>query len=321
MSNPYPGTAMPGGYTDIRSDSWIDRWAPARVRPYLKLARLDRPIGTWLLLFPCWWSIALASVSHGALWPDLTLMLLFCIGALVMRGAGCTVNDLWDRHYDAAVERTRSRPIPSGQVSVKAALAFLVLQLLAGLMVLLQLNVLCILLGILSLALVFTYPLAKRVTWWPQVVLGLTFNWGALMGWVAVTGTLDWPPVILYCASLFWTVGYDTIYAHQDKEDDAKIGVKSSALRLGAASRPWVLGFYAVAAVGMLWAGLQAGLGWVFVVGMAAMFAQMVWQVWTWRLNDQADCLVKFKSNRYVGWLLLTAVIGDGLARGLLSGV
>lgn len=262
----------------------------------------------------------MAGVAEGATYPDLGMMALFAIGAVVMRGAGCTVNDLWDRHYDAAVERTRGRPIPSGQVSVRAALLFLVLQLLTGLLVLVQLNWPAIWLGVASLALVFTYPLAKRVTWWPQAVLGLTFNWGALMGWVAVTGSLAWPPVILYVASLFWTIGYDTIYAHQDKEDDAKIGVKSSALRLGAASPTWVLIFYGMAVAGMLAAGLSAGFGWVFGLGMVAVATQMVWQVHTWHLDDQAECLIKFKSNRYVGWLLLAGVVGEGLWRGLGAG-
>ena len=297
------------GYTDINAGNWIERFAPPPARPYLRLARLDRPIGTWLLLFPCWWSIALA----GTLPPDWGLMALFALGAVVMRGAGCTVNDILDRDVDALVERTRGRPIPSGQVSVRQAAAFLLLQLLIGLVILLQLNGASVALGALSLLLVFTYPLMKRITWWPQAFLGLTFNWGALMGWAAVRGDLDWPALALYGAGIVWTLGYDTIYAHQDKEDDARVGVKSTALRLGEASKAYIAAFYALTVVGLALAGWLAGLGGWFAAGLALAALQLVWQIADWRLDDQADCLSKFKSNRWFGWLVLAAILAGHL--------
>ncbi|MBI1207643.1 MAG: 4-hydroxybenzoate octaprenyltransferase [Azospirillum sp.] len=300
---------MRAGFTDITAGGWIDRRVPAAARPYVRLARLDRPIGTWLLLFPCWWSLALAAGG----WPDWRLMALFAVGAVVMRGAGCTVNDILDRDLDAEVERTRSRPIPSGQIGVRQALAFLVFQLLIGLAILLCLTPLAIGLGVASLALVFTYPLMKRITWWPQAFLGLTFNWGALMGWAAATGELAAPALWLYAAGIFWTLGYDTIYAHQDKEDDARIGVKSTALALGAHSRRWVAGFY-VLTIGLIAvAGLSAGSGLAFLVGLGSGAAQLGWQVRGWRLDDPADCLLRFKSNRWFGWLILVGMVAGAL--------
>ena len=222
--------------TDIPNESWIDRLAPTGTRPYLSLARADRPIGTWLLLLPCWWSISLASPS----WPDGKMLVLFVIGSLVMRGAGCTVNDIVDRNFDARVARTAARPISSGQVSVRQAIIFLALQLLLGLVVLLQFNTFAIGLGIGSLVLVALYPFMKRITYWPQLFLGLTFNWGALLGWAAVKGGFGLSAAVLYAAGIFWTLGYDTIYAHQDKEDDILIGVKSTALKFGASTGPWL---------------------------------------------------------------------------------
>nr|WP_142848004.1 4-hydroxybenzoate octaprenyltransferase [Telmatospirillum sp. J64-1] len=294
---------------DMPLDGWVDRWAPAPLRPYLKLMRLDRPIGTWLLLFPCWWSIALASQGM----PDLWLMALFGIGALIMRGAGCVINDIADRDFDGKVERTAARPIPSGQVSVKQALAFLVLLLLLGLLILVQLNPFAIALGAASLLLVVPYPFMKRITWWPQAWLGLTFNWGALLGWAAVTGGLGFAPLLLYIAGLFWTLGYDTIYAHQDKDDDALIGVKSSARRLGEATMPAVTVFYLVALALIAAAGWVAGLSWVFFVSLAPAAAQLMWQARTMKINDSPDCLAKFKSNRLFGWLLLAAILAGSL--------
>ncbi|HJU15398.1 MAG TPA: 4-hydroxybenzoate octaprenyltransferase, partial [Stellaceae bacterium] len=228
---------------------------PRRVRPYARLARLDRPIGTWLLLFPAWWGIALAGTG----WPDLRLFALFALGAVAMRGAGCTLNDIADRHYDGQVARTRLRPLPSGAVSVPQAVAFLCAQLAIGAAVLLSLNLTAILLGVAVLALIVPYPFMKRITYWPQVFLGLNFNWGALLGWAAVAGALAAAPVLLYLGGVFWTIGYDTIYAHQDKEDDARIGVKSSALALGSQTRPWLFMFYAAAA--LLWAAAGATAG------------------------------------------------------------
>jgi 4-hydroxybenzoate polyprenyltransferase len=291
--------------TDIRSGDWADRYAPARLVPYIRLARLDRPIGTWLLLFPGWWAIALAARR----WPDWRLMALFAIGAIVMRGAGCTLNDIIDHDFDARVERTRYRPLPSGALSLPEALAFLVLQLVVGAAVLLSLDRLAILLGFLVLLLVATYPLMKRITYWPQFFLGLNFNWGALLGWAAATGRLGWPSLLLYVAGIAWTLGYDTIYAHQDKEDDALIGVKSSALALGAGTRPWLFVFYAAAIA--LWgaAGAVIGLAWPFWLALGLVLLQLCWQAATVDIDDPADCLAKFRSNRWTGWLLLLGIV------------
>jgi 4-hydroxybenzoate polyprenyltransferase len=266
---------------------------------------LDRPIGTWLLLFPGWWGIALASAG----WPDPVLLLLFAVGAVAMRGAGCTLNDIADRDYDARVARTRLRPLPSGRVTVRQAALFMFVQLAVGAAVLLSLNRLTIVLGVAVLALIATYPFMKRVTWWPQLFLGLNFNWGALIGWTAVTGSLGWPAVLLYVGGILWTLGYDTIYAHQDKEDDARIGVKSAALALGERTRPWLFAFY-VAAAG-LWcaAGAAAGMGIAFWALTAAAAMQLLWQAARVDIDDPADCLQKFRSNRVVGWLIFAGII------------
>ena len=291
--------------SDIPTGNWIDRLVPEGLRPYTRLARIDRPIGTWLLLFPCWWSIALATPAL----PDVWLFVLFAIGSLVMRGAGCTVNDIADRNYDARVARTASRPIPSGAVSVSQAIVFLVLQLLAGLAVLLQFNTFAIALGAGSLGLVAIYPFMKRITYWPQLVLGLTFNWGALLGWAAVRGGLDGAPLALYGAGVLWTLGYDTIYAHQDKEDDVLIGLKSTALRLGESTRPWLFGFYVGTALLMAFAGYLAGLAWPFYGVLMIAVCHLAWQAAMVDLADPKDCLAKFKSNRHFGWIVLAAVI------------
>ena len=275
-------------------------------QPYARLARLDRPIGTWLLLFPGWWGIALA--APGA--PDLWLMLLFALGAVAMRGAGCTLNDIADRDYDGRVARTRLRPIPSGRVTVRQALLFMAAQLAVGAAILVSLNRASIVLGMAVLALIGTYPYMKRITYWPQLFLGLNFNWGALIGWTAVTGRLAWPPALLYLAGICWTLGYDTVYAHQDKEDDVRIGVKSSALALGDNTRPFLYATYA-AAVG-LWAagGIAVGLGgsFLFVLSLAA--AQLGWQAATVDTANPSDCLAKFRTNRIVGWLVLAGIVG-----------
>lgn len=306
MSSASP--SRPSGASDIRADALVLRLAPASWRPYLRLARLDRPIGTWLLLFPCWWSLALAQAALGQA-PDLWLYALFGVGAVVMRAAGCTVNDLLDRKFDAMVARTADRPIASGQVSPRRALAFLAALLLLGLAILLQLSGTAIWLGIASLLLVFPYPLMKRITYWPQLWLGLTFNWGALMGWAAVTDDLAWPPLLLYAAGIFWTLGYDTIYAHQDKEDDVLIGVKSSALKLGARTRPWLIVFYGVATLLLGAAGWAAGLAWPFYLGLAAVAGQLAWQVRRLDIDDPQRCLLLFRSNRWAGWLLLAGLL------------
>ncbi len=291
--------------SDIPAGHWIDRFAPARLRPYLRLARIDRPIGTWLLLLPCWWSVSLASPGL----PDPMTLALFAIGALVMRGAGCTINDIADRNFDARVARTADRPIPSGAVSVAMAFVFLGLLLSVGLLVLLQFNTFAVVTGVASLGLVAVYPFTKRITYWPQAVLGLTFNWGALLGWAAVQGNLAPPAFALYGAGVFWTLGYDTIYAHQDKEDDILIGVKSTALKLGAATRPWLVFFYAAALALIASSGWLAGLAWPFYALLALVAFHMAWQVRAVRIDDPGDCLAKFKSNSHLGWIVLATII------------
>ena len=291
--------------SDIPAGNWVDRYVPAPARPYFRLARFDRPIGTWLLLLPCWWGIALASNGF----PDLWLIALFGIGALVMRGAGCTINDMADRDFDLKVARTADRPLASGAVSLFQAFLFLGLLLAVGLAVLLQLNPYTVVMGVLALPLVVTYPFMKRITYWPQSWLGLTFNWGALMGWAAVRGELAAPAVALYVAGIFWTLSYDTIYAHQDKADDLLVGVKSSALRLGEGTRPWLFGFSSMAILLMGGAGYSAGLAWPFYVGLAGGAAHLFWQAGTVRIDDPKDCLRKFKSNRDFGLIVLAGMI------------
>lgn len=292
---------------DAARDNWVDRLAPAGARPYLRLARMDRPVGTWLLLWPCWWSTALA--AGGAGWPDPVLLALFAVGALAMRGAGCTYNDIVDRDIDARVKRTRSRPLPSGQVGVGRAGAFLAAQCLIGLAVLVTFNPFAIALGIAALVPVAVYPFMKRITYWPQAVLGLTFNWGALMGWAAVHGHLGWPAVVLYAGCVFWTLGYDTVYAHQDKTDDAIVGVKSTALKLGRATRAWLAVFYGLFVAALVAAGILAGLGVAFHVGVAAASAHLAWQVARVDIDDPANCLAVFKSNIGFGWIVFAGLI------------
>src|SRR5689334_936955 len=301
--------------TDMPAAGWVDRLLPPALRPYAKLMRLDRPIGTWLLLWPCWWSLVFAlekAPAAGREWLHLAwFYALFGVGAMVMRGAGCTYNDIVDRDFDAKVERTRTRPIPSGQVTVKAAIVFIFAQLAVGLAILLQFNGYAVALGAASLLLLFTYPLMKRITYWPQFVLGLAFNWGALLGWAAVAGALAWAPVLLYVGGIAWTLGYDTIYAHQDKEDDILVGVKSTALKLGAQSRRWIAGFYIAAVAFFAAAGVADGRDWPFFTALALGALQLAWQVADGDLDDAADCLVKFKSNRYFGWILVAGLFAD----------
>jgi len=294
--------------SDIRGDHWVLRLAPAQARPYLRLARLDRPIGTWLLLLPGWWAIGMGDAAANA-GPSWHLYLYFGVGAILMRAAGCTVNDILDRDIDGRVARTATRPIPAGEVSLTRAGLFLLALLLLSLAILLQMNGLTVLLGCASLLLVFPYPLMKRITYWPQAWLGLTFNWGALIGWTAATGFFGWPPLLLYLGGIAWTLGYDTIYAHQDKEDDALIGVKSLALRLGAGSKRWFALFFSLAVVLFGAAGWVADLLWPFWIGLAAVAAQFAWQVLDVDLDEPANCLAKFKSNRVAGWLLLAGIL------------
>jgi 4-hydroxybenzoate polyprenyltransferase len=300
---------------DIPVGNWIDRWIPGPVRPYLRLMRLDRPIGTWLLLFPGWWSVALAGQGAGGGWPDWFLMACFSLGAMIMRGAGCVFNDIADAEFDGRVERTRARPIPSGQVSRRQAAAFMAFLMLLGFAILLQFNGFAMLVGAASLFLIFTYPFMKRITYWPQAWLGLTFNWGALLGWAAVTGELAAPAFVLYAAGFFWTLGYDTIYAHMDKEDDVLIGVKSTALRLGNATRDWLVGFYAVTLVGIAVSGWLAGLGWVFFALLVPAGFHLVWQHRVLKIDDPKNCLFLFRANRFFGWIVLAAIVAGNLSR------
>jgi 4-hydroxybenzoate polyprenyltransferase len=294
--------------------NWVDRNAPAWTRPYLRLARLDRPIGSWLLLIPCWWSLGLAAVQSGAA-PNIWHALLFFIGAFAMRGAGCTWNDIVDRDLDRLVERTRSRPIPSGQVSVAAAAAFLVLQALVGLAVLIQFNLFAIAVGIASLGVVAVYPFMKRFTYWPQIFLGFAFSWGALMGWAAAFGRLDLPAYLLYAGSIAWVIGYDTVYAHQDREDDALIGIKSTARLFGEHTKPMLAMFYTLAVTLLALAGWIAGTGLAFAFGLLAFAAHLSWQIRTLDINDPALCLAVFKSNRDAGLILFAALVLDAILK------
>jgi 4-hydroxybenzoate polyprenyltransferase len=307
-------SAAPGRVADS-TGNWVDGLAPAWMRPYLRLARFDRPIGAWLLLVPCWWSAGLAAIAARAPWPNPWHLILFFIGAFVMRGAGCTWNDIVDRDLDARVERTRSRPIPSGQVSVVRAAAFLVAQALVGLAVLLQFNRCTVIAGVVSLAIVAVYPLMKRITYWPQIVLGLAFSWGALMGWAAWFDRLDAPAYLLYAGSIAWVIGYDTIYAHQDREDDALIGVKSTALLFGARTKPMLTLFYSAAVVLIAAAGYAAGGGVIFTIGLAAFAAHLAWQVARLDIADPEVCLAVFKSDRDAGLILFAGMVLDAAGR------
>jgi 4-hydroxybenzoate polyprenyltransferase len=286
-----------------RERGWIEH-LPERLRPYAVLARWDRPIGSWLLLLPGWWALALAPGG-----PDLWLVALFALGAVAMRGAGCVINDLIDRDLDARVERTRQRPLASGRLGVPQALAFLALQSLVGLLVLLAFNRFAIGLALASLPLIVIYPLMKRITWWPQAFLGITFNWGALVGWAAATGELAAPALLLYAAGFFWTLGYDTIYAHQDKTDDALIGIRSTARRLGAATPRWLWGFYGVTLALLAAAGWSATLGPGFYLLLLAVAGHFAWQIRTLELDDPRSCLRRFRSNRDLGLLVCLAIL------------
>ena len=295
--------------------NWVDRLAPAAFRPYLRLARADRPIGSWLLLLPCWWSSALAAVAAHTATPNPWHLVLFAIGTVAMRGAGCTWNDIVDRDIDARVERTRSRPLPSGQVSLGAAVVFLVLQSLAGLAVLLQFNGFAIATGLASLVIVAVYPFMKRITWWPQIVLGLAFSWGALLGWAAALGRLDWPAVARYAGSISWVIGYDTIYAHQDREDDALAGLKSTALLFGERTKPMLAAFFAAAVVLIGIAGFGVGARIAFALGLATFAAHLAWQVVRLDIGDPALCLRLFQSNRAAGLILFAGLMLDAALR------
>ncbi len=322
--------------------NWVDRHAPERLKPWLKLGRFDRPIGTWLLLLPGWQGIALALNQHDRPFGlyEAWLVVGFAIGALLMRGAGCAVNDIVDRDIDAQVARTAMRPIPAGQITVKQAVGFVVALSLISVLILITLNLTAVLLGVLSLGLVAAYPFMKRITWWPQAWLGLTFNWGALLGFAAASGGMLLPywfmqldagyavsdiyhvdsqwlltpghialsALLLYAGGVFWTLGYDTVYALQDIEDDAMAGVKSSARRLGGQVRRGVGVFYVLAVLLAGAAGAAAGLGPLFWVGLVAYAAHLAWQTRALRPDDPAHCLKLFKSNREAGLILLAGI-------------
>lgn len=310
-------TTAPQITPDAVPIGWVDR-APRAVQPYLRLMRLDRPIGTWLLLIPCWQGMMLAAAQNdatmaaipGGLW----FAALFAVGAIVMRGAGCVYNDIVDRDFDAKVARSAARPIPSGQVSIKNAWALLAGLCLIGLGVLVQFNTLAIIVGASALALVAAYPFMKRITYWPQAWLGLTFNWGALVGYAAVTGALTPPAFLFYGAGIFWTLGYDTIYAHQDTEDDALIGVKSTALKFGDTSKYWLAGFYGAVILLSALAGAAAAMSPVYYIALLPALAHFVWQIKALDITDTHNCLKIFKSNRNAGFLLLSAPIAEWAA-------
>ncbi|MGI9477151.1 MAG: 4-hydroxybenzoate octaprenyltransferase [Hyphomicrobiaceae bacterium] len=307
----------PGTVADARPTNWVDAYAPSALKPYFRLARYDRPIGTWLLLLPCWFGLALAQIDSATTELPIGNYLLFAIGAIAMRGAGCTWNDIVDRKYDGRVERSALRPIPSGQVSVRQAILFGVLQSLIGLAVLVQFNAFTIWLGISSLALVAIYPFAKRFTYWPQLVLGMTFNWGVLVGWTSLQGSLTSAgvvaaaPLLLYCGAIAWTIGYDTIYAHQDKEDDALLGLKSTALRFGANTQRWLTGFYGVTVALWLATAFAVGAGHFTYLALGLITAHFVWQIASLEMDHAGNCLARFKSNREVGLLLCLGFILD----------
>jgi 4-hydroxybenzoate polyprenyltransferase len=293
---------------DAASDNWVDRYAPVVLHPWLKLGRFDRPAGIWLLMLPGWQAIALAAAMRGR-WPDPRLLAAFLVGAALMRAAGCAFNDIVDRDIDAKVARTAARPVASGRISVRQAWGFVVgCSLIAGL-ILLTLGPLAIGLGVASLALVAAYPFMKRITWWPQAWLGLTFNWGALLGYAAATGTLQPPAVLLYASGVFWTLGYDTIYAVQDLEDDALAGVKSSARRLGAAAPRGVLVFYGAAVVLAVVAAQEGGLGPLFLPLVLVYALHLSRQAKRLRLDDPRGALALFKSNRDAALILFAALI------------
>src|SRR3954471_10133672 len=307
-------TGAAAGRVADSTGNWVDSFAPAWTRPYLRLARLDRPIGSWLLLLPCWWSAGLSAVAAREQ-VNVGHVLLFFVGAFAMRGAGCTWNDIVDRNLDGLVERTRSRPIPSGQVSVTAAAAFLSVQALIGLAVLVQFNRFAIAAGVASLAIVAVYPFMKRVTYWPQIFLGLAFSWGALMGWAGERGALELPAFLLYAGSIAWVIHYDTIYAHQDREDDALVGLKSTALLFGANTKPMLALFSAAAVVLIGAAGSTAHAGLMFVLGLFVFAAHLAWQIVRIDIDDPESCLRMFRSNRDAGLILFVALVLDAAVR------
>ncbi|KAJ4822819.1 Palmitoyl-protein thioesterase 1 [Turnera subulata] len=323
-SNPakelFPLLQAPDGYREKKREngdlfpssksgqSWIDEHLPRQVQPYARLARLDKPIGTWLLAWPCMWSLSLAALPGNV--PDFKMICLLGIWALLSRGAGCTVNDILDVDFDRKVKRTKTRPIASGNLTPFQGVCFLAVQLLLGLGILLPLNNYSRILGASYPLLYCTYPLMKRITYWPQAYLGLAFNWGALMGWSAVKGSLD-PAIVLplYASGVFWTLVYDTIYAHQDKEDDLKVGVKSTALRFGDSTKKWISGFGMACIGNLALSGFNANLGWPFYAFLAVASGQLAWQIWTVDLSSSTDCSRKFVSNNWFGAIIFSGIL------------
>ncbi|WP_421853248.1 4-hydroxybenzoate octaprenyltransferase [Oricola sp.] len=307
-----------GRVADAPSGHWVYRLLPARLWPYAQLARWDRPIGWWLLLWPCWWSAALAGLAAAgdqqpgfAPFPHPWHLALFLIGAVAMRGAGCTYNDLVDQGIDEKVARTRSRPLPSGQVTRSQAKRFLALQALVGFLVLIQFNLFAIGIGVLSLAVVAVYPFMKRITDWPQLTLGLAFSWGAWMGWAGLFGSLSLAPALLYLGSILWVIGYDTIYAHQDKEDDALVGVRSTARLFGDNTKPWLAGLYSGCLILFAAAFSIAGVPVLAYSGLAAAAVHMLFQIRVLDIDDPDQCLRLFKSNTVVGWLVFGGLVAS----------
>lgn len=307
MQKPQP--VPDGAVADAVKDNWVDRLAPAWSRPYLRLSRADRPIGTWLLLLPCWWGLALAMLhDQRASLHDLWIALGCAMGAWLMRGAGCTWNDITDRDFDGSVERTRSRPIPAGQVTLRGAIIWMCAQSLLAFCILLTFDVAAIALGVLALLPVAIYPFAKRFTWWPQVFLGLAFNWGALLAWAAHSGTLHVPALLLYLAGIAWTLFYDTIYAHQDTEDDALIGIKSTARLFGDRTGSWLRRFLVITVILISLAVSVAALPQasplaliLALAGPLAMGWHMIWQLRSLDIHDNAKLLHLFRANRDTG--------------------
>lgn len=296
----------------IEKDTWAERHCPQWMLPYIQISRINRPAGTYMLLWPCFWSISLAA-PVGQL-PDLKLLALFATGSLIMRSAGCTINDMWDKDFDRQVERTNQRPLAAGALTYKQAWGFLAAQLSAGLGVLLQLNWFSVGLGASSLGLVAAYPLMKRVTYWPQAFLGLTFNYGALLGWAAVHGACDWSVVLpLYAGGVSWTLVYDTLYAHQDKKDDVQIGVKSTALLFGDNTKPILNAFSAATIAGLAAAGVSAGMHWPFYAGLLGGAGHLAWQVNTAKLDDPINLQQRFSSNKWFGALMFASIVADKL--------
>jgi len=298
---------------DAVAGTWVDR-APQGLRPYLRLMRMDRPIGSWLLFWPCVFGLMLGAAADGRMFPDPIHVVLMGLGSIIMRGAGCTYNDIIDKDIDAQVARTKNRPLPSGAVTKKAAWALAIGLSLAGFLILITFNRLTILLGISSLALVAIYPFMKRITWWPQAWLGLTFNWGAIVGFTAEAGEIAWPMLVLYAGCFFWTLGYDTIYAHQDREDDALIGIGSTARRLHILTKPWLYGFFGATFGLILIGGIGAGLGIVFAAAMLPAGAHMLWQLRMLDIDKPLLCLKLFRSTRDTGALIAAAMLVGAVA-------